>query len=175
MKKLLWLSLWIGLFAANSFAAVIQFRVNDLGGSLHSYEYFVSGLTLQANQAIDIRFDPALYDTLSDGVVGSGFKLVLVQPNNPPGATGDYRAVALADNPSFAGPFGVNFTFVGNGTPGSQAFLINQYTAAGIFVSTIESGVTTLLPQTTIPEPATFAFGCAALLLGGIVKTIRRK
>ena len=175
VKKLFWLCLSGGLLAVDLSAAVIQFQVNDLGANLHSYTYFVSGLTLQANQAIDIRFDPALYSTLTNGVTGSDFNLVVAQPNNPPGTFGDYRAIAKTDNPSLAGPFSIAFTFLGNGAPGSQQFLINQYTAAGLFVSTLDSGVTTPFQQTGIPEPATLSLGCMALLLGGIVKSVRRK
>lgn len=170
MKKLFWLGLSAGLLATHLSAAVIQFQVTDLGSNVHEYQYFVSGLTLQANQAIDLRFDPALYGSLSNGVADAAFNLILIQPNNPPGAAGDYRAITPKANPSLVGPFKVDFTFTGAGTPGSQPFLINQYSAAGLFVSTIDSGVTT--PLTGVPEPTTVALSCAALLCGF---AIRRK
>jgi hypothetical protein len=175
MGKLCWLGLLGGLLAVDLSAATIQFQVINVGPNQDRYQYFVSGVTLQANQALDIRFDPALDSNLTNGVAGSDFSLVLVQPNNPPGAPGDYRAIALTNNPSLAGPFSVDFTLLGAGTPGSQPFLINQYTSTGLFVSTISSGVTTAFAQTGVPEPATLSLGCMALLLGGIVRTARRR
>jgi hypothetical protein len=173
MRRLVRLGLWVGLLAPNLSGTVIAYQFTP--GQLFRYTYSVSGITLTANQELDIRFNPALFGTLSKGVAGNGFDLLLLQPNNPPGAWGDYRALALTNNPSLAGPFSVDFTFLGKGAPGSQAFVINQYTPEGLFISTIDSGMTTPLEQTGTPEPATFALGCVALLLGRILRTVRQR
>jgi hypothetical protein len=169
MTRLCGLGLLVGM-AAKLSAVVIEFKVIDLGQNLFQYRYSVSGIAFKADQELDIRFNPALFGTLSNGVAGNNFNLLLLEPNNPPGAFGDYRALALANNPSAAGSFSVDFTFLGTGAPGSQAFLINEYTASGLFISTIDSGVTTPLEQVGTPEPPTVALACVALLLSGMLR-----
>lgn len=161
--------------AANSYAATIQFQTANLGGNSFSYAYTLSGFSLQANQALDIQFSPALYGTLSNQVVGSAFTPVLLQPNNPPGAPGDFIALATANNPSLAGPFGVNFIYKGLGTPGSQTYFVEQFDQNGNFVSTLATGSTTPFGTTTVPEPGSFWLGGLALLSMGAFWTIRRR
>src|SRR4051794_28013889 len=100
MYRLPRLVLTLGLFALTLPAAVINFTVTNVGANVFRYNYTVSAVTFQANQELDIRFDPALYSTLTSGVAPSGFSLDLFQPNNPPQAFGDYSAVALVNNPS---------------------------------------------------------------------------
>ncbi len=149
-------------------AATIQFDVTGLGSNSFRYNYFVSGTTFQANQELDIRFDPARYSNLSNPVAGSGFKASVFQPNNPPGVFGDYSALALTNNPSLAGPFSVDFSFSGPGQPGSQPYSINQFDQGGNFVSTIETGVTSpRVPTTGVPEPASVTLcGISVFLIG---------
>ena len=175
MRMIVRLTLLAGIVVANlSAAAIVQFQVTDLGGNLHRYNYAVSGFAFQQNQELAILFAPALYGTLSNGVAGSGFGLLLLQPNNPPGASGDYSALALVNNPSLAGPFRVDFIFKGSGTPGAQPYFINQYDANGNLISVVSSGTTTPLGSPGVPEPGTFLLGSAALLMGAAVRTIRR-
>jgi hypothetical protein len=175
MRMIARLTLLAGILAvANlSAAAIVQFQVTDLGGNLHRYDYSVSGYAFQQNQELAISFAPALYSTLSNGVVGSGFSLLLLQPDNPPGASGVYGALALVDNPSLTGPFSVDFIFKGQGIPGAQPFSINQYDQSGNFISTIGSGLTTPFGS-TVPEPGSFSLGGVALLMGGALWTVRR-
>ena len=175
MRMIVRLTLSAAVLAANlSAAAIVQFQVTDLGGTLHRYNYSVSGYAFQQNQELAISFAPALYGTLSNGVAGSGFSLLLLQPNNPPGVSGDYSALALMNNPSLAGPFRVDFIFNGSGTPGAQPFLVNQYDQSGNFISTISSGVTTPSGP-SVPEPRSFSLAGVALLVGGALWTVRRR
>jgi hypothetical protein len=175
MKRLFWLAVFTGLLAGILPATTIQFQVTNLGQNLDRYTYFVSGITLQANQELDLRFSPSLYSNLTNGIAPSAYSLLLMQPNNPPGTSGDYRALALTNSPSLAGPFSVDFTFLGAGIPGPQPFFINQYSPSGLFLSTIESGSTTPFSQPGVPEPATFSLGCVALLVGGVFLKVRRR
>jgi hypothetical protein len=174
MTRLLWLSLWAGLLGSNLIASTIGFQVTNLGQNSYRYTYAVSDFTFGKDQELDIRFDPTLYGTLSNGVAGSDFAVLLLQPNNPPGTFGDYSALALVQNPSLAVPFSVDFTFLGSGKPGAQPFLINQFDANGNFVSTLTSGSTT--PQeTAVPEPAALLLTGGGLLMTTILRSIRRR
>jgi hypothetical protein len=169
MRIAFWLPLWAGLVAGNLNATAIRFQVINLGSNSFSYNYSITGITFQQNEELDIRFDPALYGILSNPVAGPGFQLTLLQPNNPPGTFGDYDALAMINNPSLAGPFGLNFTFLGAGQPGSQPFLINQFDQTGHFISTVEAGFTS-----SIPEPASLSLAGIGLIIGGVLFAIRR-
>ena len=179
MRIRYWLPLCLGL-AANLHAAAIQFQVTPLGGTSFRYTYLLSGFQFQANQAVDIQFSPSLYGTLSNGMVGSGFSLVLLQPNNPPGTSGDYIALAQVNNPPLTGPFSIDFLFKGlvPPGPGSQPFVVNQFDQNGNLVlcmgQACGSGVTTPVGA-TVPEPGSFSLGCVALLMGGVLWTVRRQ
>jgi len=138
----------------------------------------VSGFTFQANQELDILFPvttPPSYGTLSNGIAPSGFNVLLLQPNNPPGAPGDYSALALVNNPSLAGPFSVDFTFMGTPLmplPGQQNFMIGTFGPNGF--NTITSGVTTPQGSTGVPEPASLSLAALGVLMGGVCLAARR-
>ena len=172
MRIKLCLLLWLGLLATVLQAGTIQYQAINLGGNQFQYSYLISGFTLQANQEIDIRFDPTLFGTLSNGVAGSDFSLLLLQPNNPPGASGDYAAFTAIANPSLAGPFRVDVTFLGSGQPGGQPFFINQYGSAHNFLFTDlnQSGTTV----SVIPEPGSFTL-CGAGIILVCLWTVRRR
>lgn len=155
-------------------AATIQFDVTGLGPNSSRYNYFVSGITFQANQELDIRFDPARYSNLSNPMAGGGFNATVLQPNNPPGVFGDYSALALTNNPSLAGPFSVDFSFSGAGQPGPQPYSINQFDQSGNFVSTLETGVTSPRVITGVPEPASVTLCGIAVLFIGFMWIFRR-
>lgn len=161
------------LLAANVSAATIQFQLADLGGTLHRYNYFVSGFTFQQNQELDISFDPALYGPLTNGVAPSSFDMLLLQPNNPLGAQGLYSALALVNNPSLTGSFGVDFTFLGSGKPGSQPFTIGFFDQGGMHV--IQSGLTTPLIQNAVPESTSLSLGSVGLFMGAVLWVVRRR
>jgi hypothetical protein len=169
-----------GILASNLLSAVITFDVSVVGttGSgetLYRYNYSVQGLTVPQNTEIDIRFDPALYGMLLNGVAPAGFDLLLLQPNNPPGAFGDYSALALVNNPSLAGPFSVDFTFIGPGTPGAQPFFINLIDPISGAITPIDQGFTTPAGGAVVPEPGTMVFGSAALLMTVLTRAAARR
>jgi len=171
MRKLLWLTLLAGTLVGSASAAAIQLQVSNLGLNSYRYNYTLTGFNLQANQEVDIRFDPNIYLNLSNGVAPSAYDLLLLQPNNPPGTFGDYRAFALVNNPTLAGPFRVDVTLKNGASPDSQQFLINQYSPAGLLISSTPGGFTT----SAIPEPATISLGFLALFIGGVARAVRRK
>src|SRR5438270_1746320 len=157
------LSLGTALLAGNLGAANVSFQITNLGQNLYQYNYTVSGIQFQVNQELDIRFDPSLYGTLSNGIAPAGFDLLLLQPNNPPGTFGDYSAMALLSNPSLSGTFSVDVRYLGAGAPGSQQFFINQLDVNGMLVSQVTTG-TTASPGGSVPEPAGWTLAVAGLL-----------
>jgi hypothetical protein len=137
----LMLPLWATLLAGQLSAGTILYDVTFQGGNVYRYEFFPKNVVLLANQEIDIRFDPILFGNLFNGVAGANFKLSLLQPNNPPGALGDYSALALIDNPGLAGPFSVDVTWLSSGSPGSLPYLIHQFDITGQrIIGTLEVG-----------------------------------
>jgi len=170
MRFTLRLALCVVLWVTSLAAGTIQFAVTDLGAGTYRYTYILSGFSFSVNQELDIQFDANLYSNLTNGVVGTGFNLVLLQPNNPPGLPGDYSAMALIDNPPLDGPFSVDFTYLGEGAPGPQPYFINQYDDQGHFLETLESGA-----SSPIPEPATVALAGGGLLALGAALRHRRK
>jgi hypothetical protein len=169
-------------FAVTSSAGVIQYVLDPpptppsgVTAEAESYEYLISGFTLKANQELDIQFDPTLFASIFNGVAGPGFDLLLLQPNNPPGAAGDYSALALVDSPSWAGTFSVDFKLSGAAVPGPQKFFIDQFDPNGNFVGVIDSGFTTPVPvQTSVPEPGNLAVLWVVLCAAGVGRAFRR-
>ena len=153
MRILLQLPIWLILLTAHLYAGAIQFQVTNLGQNSYRYNYSIIGFVFQQNEEVDIRFAPSLYGTLSNGVAGNGFNVLLLQPNNPPGTFGDYSALSTVNQPSLVGPFSVDFIYNGIGSPGSQPYFINQYDQNGRLVSTVEQGITTPANATATPEP----------------------
>jgi hypothetical protein len=168
LRNRVWLTLFGLLTVGNVSAGIIQYDIYSLGGSSYRYDYSVSGFSFQANQLLDIRFDPSLYSTLSKEVAPAGFVAILLQPNNPPGDSGDYKALALVDNPALAGLFSVEWVYLGSGTPGSQPFFVDQYDDRGFFQYTTTAGMTTanVLHASEAPEPLSFPLVGAALTSG---------
>jgi len=170
--------LLIVLAASSAFSATVQFQTTSLGTvngqSLFRNNYTLIDTALQTNQALDITFDTALYGTLSNPQGPSNSSIVLLQPNNPPGAAGLFSGLALSNTqPPIA--FGVSFIFLGAGQPGSQSFAINQYSPAGALISTITSGVTTPAGTTTVPEPGGFVLAGLGLFAISGWRRMRRQ
>ena len=99
---------------------IVQYQVTTVGTTVtgqtqYRYNYQFSGFTLFVNEEIDIRFDPGVFGKLSNGVAGPGFDLLLFQPNQFPGVSGDYSALA-GPNASLTGTFSVDFTLAPNVT-----------------------------------------------------------
>lgn len=164
-----WTLIVLPFCALNLTAGNIQFQVTNQGGNDYRYTFFPTGFTFSQNEELDIRFDPNLFGNLLNGVADSDFRLTLLQPNNPIGTFGDYSALALVDNPSFAGPFTVDVTWLGSGTPGQLPYLIHQFDANGRIIDTLGSG------EIGTPEPAGWLLSGAALALRGLLLLARRR
>ena len=181
------LVLWMCVTVADASATVITYTVTDLPtgnqgtglAPVASYRcnYFISGFTFSANQELDIQFSSALYGTLSNGIAGAGFDLMLVQPDNRPGLNwpGYYSLFALTDNPSLSQPFSVDVTFLGSSDPGAQAFSILQFDQNGTVVSTLETGFTAPASPGSVPEPASVSLCVMGLLAAGTGCVLKRR
>lgn len=160
-----------GLSSATLSADTITSSFIDLGPNDYLYTYSINIANLSANQGIYIEFDPTVYNSLSDGTADSDFTLVLQQPNNPPGAPGAYSAKADVNNPSLAGPFSVQVSFLaGSGQWASQPWEIQQFNSDGVVTGVVESGNTGLSIATNTPEPATATL---VLTLGSLFLAVR--
>jgi hypothetical protein len=166
MRKLMQVLVGAAIIAANAAAGIIcevsTIGTTGSGETLYRYNYVISDLTLQRNMEIEFRFDPAVYDKLSNPVAPADFQTFVLQPDNPPGVFGSYNVFSLIDNPPLSGPFTVDFTLDASAVPGSQTFFINLFDDNGNFLRTVDTGRTT--SASVIPEPATFALLSTALL-----------
>lgn len=162
---------------------IISFQITSLGVQngtpLFRETFYLSGLNLASNFEVDVNFDPATYQSLSNGVANSDFDLLLFQPNQPPGEPGVYSALALVNNPSLTGPFSVDFsTVIGTipppcGTlqanPCQPFFIYDDSNITGPNGGLVFHGFLTPAPEGA-PEP--FSFGVTAIglafVMGGI-------
>jgi|SRR6185312_12614183 len=173
MRRVFLVILFLSITAASLPATtIINFTTTALGGNSYRYNYSFSGLSLLANQELDIEFDPLLYGTLSQGVAGTGFDLALFQPNSPPGADGQYSLLALVNNPATTGTFSVNFIYNGTGAPGSQVFAIYDDNFTPLHQLLI--GNTDPLPTGEAPEPSTLWLICMGAGFGAVIMARRR-
>jgi hypothetical protein len=122
-------------------------------GSEYQYNHLLSGVSLLQDQELDIAFAPALYGQVSNGASPAGYDLLLFQPNDPPGAAGEYSLLALTNNPTTVGTFSVDFTYLGPGAPPAQQFFI--YNDSTDTLQLPASGVA----SDSAPEPS--SCGCA--------------
>jgi hypothetical protein len=173
MRCVLLLSLLAGLLAMNVSAATIQFQASDLGSNEFRITYIVSDFVFSVNQEVDIRFDPGMYLELSNGAAPTGFDVLLLQPNNPPGAPGDFSSESQVANPA-VGPFSVDVRLSGSGRPGPQDFFINQLDENGVITGVLASGKTASAIA-EVPEPATLPLTGLALITGPAWLAVRRR
>ena len=144
------------LLSTPALAAVsIQYRLVPMGGNVYRYVYSITNTGSGSVQLFDIYFNTALYDESSLQIVSpaniqlawSEKKLVSL-----PGVPVAYDALALQGGIPAGGSasgFSVQFTWIGSGTPGSQAFdIFNPTTFAKL-----ESGTTAPEPASTVPLP----------------------
>jgi len=162
-------ALLAGWLPAVAGAITIGFEAIDLddglgpGGDYWEYQYAVSDHVFAENTGFAIAFDPDLYSDLQDPppFVNADWDILVLQPDPGIPDDGVYDALALVDEASLADMFTLRFVWLGVGSPGSQAFSVNEYDEQGFFVQTLASGTTT-----PIPEPVTgslLAFGLALL------------
>uniref|UniRef100_Q01TD1 PEP-CTERM protein-sorting domain-containing protein n=1 Tax=Solibacter usitatus (strain Ellin6076) TaxID=234267 RepID=Q01TD1_SOLUE len=159
-------------------AGTVGFSVSTLGPNTFHYNYNLTGFPFQANQELDIRFDPTIFEILSNPVAGSGFFLIpCCQPNNPPGAFGDYAILALSNISSPTGTFGVDVTMIGSAQPGTQPYFLNQLDANGDILFNIAAGFTgeSQASGSDAPEPSTGGVFAFVLIAGMAAWAVRRR
>ena len=163
-------------------AASIQYHVTSLDGTVGAgrpatgvdsafrFSYEANGLELLAFQELDIRFDATSFVTLFNPMAGPGVDVLVLQPNNPPGAAGDLSILALVGNPNL-GNFSIDVVAAGQ-IPGSLQFSINEYDPKTLnFVRAVTEDRAVL---DGVPEPATWSFVATGLLCLGAL-TVRRR
>ena len=165
-------------FGASLSAMTINFStaaVGTTGGgqTILRFSYNLSGVSLLLNQELDVRFDPTVYSSLLNPVAPTLlYDALVLQPNNPPGAFGDYSLLALVNSPSTAGPFSVDATLVaGKAIPTSQPFFINQLDRNGAFVARLDSGSAVNL----VPEPSTLAMAAGGFISALLIRAAKRR
>lgn len=178
MRKVFRSAFFVAFFGASLSAATINFLPDVVGATgggetIYRFTYDLSDVQLLLNQELDFRFDPAIYSSLLNPVAPAGlFDVLVLQPNNPPGAFGDYSLLAMVNNPSTAGPFSVDATLVaGQPLPDTQPFFINQLDSNGAFLSRIDSG----LAVNVIPEPGTLSMAAAGLIGALLIRAAKRR
>jgi len=157
--------------------AQVSYTATDISGNTWQYNY-----TLTNNTSINpigeftVFYTLGQYSNLTVESSPGNWSPIVAQPDSGLPADGFFDAQALdaglAAGKS-AGGFSVDFTYLGQGTPGTQLFnIVNPYTYA-----TLSTGYTTLAGSThQAPEidPASAA-GAMTLLLGSLVVLRGRK
>ncbi len=150
------------MFASYSASAIeISYEVTDLsdaviGEDLWQYTYTVSDYTFNIDSGFSIYFDSQLYSNLQDPApsVNTNWDILTFQPDNSLPTAGVYDALSLTNGASLADPFVVSFNWLGNGTPGAQAFDIYDNT-----FNAVASGFTS-----PVPEPSSILLMLSGLL-----------
>jgi hypothetical protein len=163
----------------------IDVVVSQVSGTTWHYDYVVSGATFNAPldagpHGFTLFFDPALYGTLSnESTLNSTWDLFVDQPNAGLFLDGLFDALAVSTPAGTDQPFGIDFEWLGTGTPtGIQAF--DYYTCADINcsnLSDLQSGTTTLggTPPSPMPLPGPLALIAAGLIGLGLQQARRRQ
>ena len=163
------LALLIVCLAGSLMGGTISYDVSNLGGGTYMYTYSASGFPCPClGETVDIRFDPGVYASISNGQAkpATDWSLLLFQPDVPLGGFGDYFVTALVSNPSFAGPWTVDFTLKPGQQPSPQQFYIYDANFAELSTGTTVSA---------IPEPGTVSLAIAGLLITSALAYARRR
>lgn len=138
-------------------AADIQYTATPLGGTSWRYDYVVTNDDLPGLDQFSVFFEAGSFADLAVSASPAGWSSIALQPVD--GADGLFDSLALINSlpqGGSIGGFSVSFTFLAQGTPGSQPFaIIDPFDGGKI----LQEGVTR-----PIPEPETLA-----LLLAGLV------
>jgi hypothetical protein len=167
------------LFGGSIGVDVTSLGVNASGESVFRYSYTLLGYTFGQDQELDFRFNPSVFSSLQNGIAPEGWLVSLFQPNNPPGAFGDFSLLALVNNPPTTGRFSVDVALVkppvGSGSglpvqaPLTQPFVVNQFKPMGgdlVLDRVLEIGTA------GVPEPASMTLGAIGLIFvaAGLLK-----
>lgn len=147
-------------------ATSITYDLVNIGGNTWEYTYNISNDTLLGGiEEFTVFFDYTLYVNLSITTIPADWDPIAIQPDPGLPDDGFYDALALvtgiAPGGSLGG-FGVQFDYLGVGTPGDQSFdIIDSNTFA-----TLDSGTTQLA---AVPIPAAiWLFGTGLISLLGV-------
>jgi len=150
-----------------SAAPVITYEAIDLAdtgsGDLWRYDYSIEGFTV--NDYIDIIFDYSLYefDLFASPIASSGVSAFLTPPDSTIFIDGLLQiSPAFSGTPSSIETVSIEFTWLGSGTPGSQAVDLYDFSSIGNFL--VEGQ--TSPAQAAVPEPPLIlllATGCLLL------------
>ena len=158
------------LVAPASHAILIEYEALDLanttpGADLWQYNYYVSDHDFLTSQGFTVWFDLGLYDNLVPVSASPDWNALAAQPDPLLPDAGFYDASAQVDHASLTDFFNVQFTWLGTGAPGSQAFDLYDLWSGNLVVT--DYGDTVLRGITPVSEPASlwllFAGGAAAL------------
>lgn len=177
MRKAISSALFLAFAGMSLSAGTIEYSTSEVGTTgggqaIYRLTYNLSGVHFLLNQELDFRFDPNIYDSLLNPMAPALlFDVLVLQPNNPPGAFGDYSLLALVDNPSTAGLFSVDITLVaGQSLPDSHPYFLNQLSSDGAYMSLVDSGT----GVNALPEPGTLSMALAGLICAYIAKSAKR-
>ena len=175
--KMLSLALLLSGFSPRAVATTIEYVAVNLpdvvpGQDLWQYNYYVSGRTFSINQDFTIFFDYLKYSQLQNPppAVNPDWNLLVLQPDLNLPDNGAYDALAVANNASTATVFHLTFVWLGQGTPGSQPFTIDQLDAQGNVLGILETGNT--VPR--VPEPGSWLL-CLAGLAALVCRMSKRR
>ena len=161
------LTLLFAWYSTAPAATVIYYEVTNLadttpGSDLWEIAYHVTNFNAAAGQGFSVSFALNLYQDIQSPppVVNGDWDVISIQPDAGLNSNGRYDAQAVRSMPSLADAFTVEFTWLGTGSPGSQAFEVYDTD-----FSTIETGLT------TTPEPSAIAL---LALVGAIFASITR-
>lgn len=151
-------------------ATLIEYDVQNIVGNTWEYTYTVTNDTLASDiELIDVFFTLGLYENLVPTVTPAGWDPLVFQPDPGLPDDGIYDVLALFV-PGIApgdtlGGFGVQFDFLGIGTPGDQYFdIVDPFT-----FDSVDSGMTqasSTSPPMPVPEPS-ISWLIGVGLLGG--------
>ena len=149
----LFILLWASVSTAS--ATTILYNITNTSGNTWEYMYTVKNDILSVDiEEFTIFFDSSLYENLVATTTPIDWDPLVIQPDLGIPDDGFYDALALVFGISpgeILGGFGVQFDFLGIGTPGSQAFdIVDAFT-----FDLLDSGITTLASvPTPTPGPA---------------------
>jgi PEP-CTERM motif len=176
-RMILWVPLCASFLAANINAGTIDQQTSNATSSSLEYTFDVSGFNFLGGEALDIQFDPAVYLALLDATAPAGYTVVTLDPNNPPGAPGDFIVEGLMGTQSLTGSnaLAVTLTLSGNGAPGPLPYFVYSLDDSGNFGDVVGSGTTTMVNLAlATPEPYSLSLAGLGILAAGFLRTVKR-